>query len=327
MSRRQLPRPEFEPVRLGYVFGDYPTPVAGSVHLFDSVVAQAQAAEAAGFDSVWVPDHLMQIPLVGSPDEPMLECYTTLAALAALTSRVRLGAFVGGAAYRNPTLLGKAVTTLDIISHGRAMFGIGAGWYEEEHANFGYELGTIPDRFARLVDVLEIVESMFANETTTYAGRYFHADGALNSPRSLQPGGPPVLVGGSGEKRTLRLVAEYADICNVGGHAETVRHLMHVLDRHCQTIHRDPASICRTCTCVVIVRDTEEEAEAAMPDVYRSRPPRTQPVVMGTRLQVAEQLRARLEAGIDGLMLSCAAQDRRPEYAEVLAEVAAEARA
>src|SRR5690242_15140437 len=144
-------------VRAGFTFGDYPSPPAGDAGLFDEMVQLARAAERAGFDSLWVADHLMQTPVVGGRDQPMLECYTTLGALAAVTSRVHLGAFVGGAAYRNPGLLAKAVTTLDVISHGRAIFGIGAGWFEGEHDAFGYRFGTVPERFDRLVDVLEIV--------------------------------------------------------------------------------------------------------------------------------------------------------------------------
>src|ERR1700761_2410860 len=132
-------------VQLGFTLGEYP-PGPVSASWFDAVAAQATAAEEAGFDSVWVPDHLMQTPSVGRTDDPVLECYTTLGALATLTSRIRLGAFVGCAAYRNPGLLAKAVTTLDVISRGRAIFGIGSGWFEAEHDAFGYEFGSAAER-------------------------------------------------------------------------------------------------------------------------------------------------------------------------------------
>src|SRR4051794_37924610 len=178
-------------IRLGFALGDYPTPATGDAMLFDSVAAQTTAAERAGFDSVWVADHLMQTPAVAPTTEPMLECYTLLGALAALTSTVRLGAFVGCASYRNAALLGKAVTTLDVISHGRAIFGIGAGWFEAEHQAYGYEFGTVADRYERLLEVLAVVRSMFTDEETTYAGRHFRSAGAVNHPRPVQPGGPP----------------------------------------------------------------------------------------------------------------------------------------
>ncbi|HEY8523830.1 MAG TPA: TIGR03560 family F420-dependent LLM class oxidoreductase [Acidimicrobiales bacterium] len=320
-------------IRLGFTVGDYPRPPAGDAGLFDTVVAQAQAAERAGFDSFWVPDHLMQTPAVAPKEEPMFECYTTLGALAALTSTLRLGAFVGCAAYRHPGLVAKAVTTLDVISHGRAVFGIGAGWYGEEHHAYGYELGTVADRFGRLVDTLEIVRALLADGEATYAGRHYRVDGALNSPGPLQPGGPPILVGGSGEKQTLRLVAEYADICNVTGSPNDLRRLMGVLDAHCEAVGRDPVEICRTFTSIVVVRDTEAEARAAVPAAYRRAEPtevarnlaaHTGPIA-GTRDQVVELLRAHLDAGLDGVVLSCVAQDRHPDYVEMLGELAREA--
>jgi F420-dependent oxidoreductase-like protein len=307
-------------IRLGYAFG-YGTDRDG---LFGSVLDQARAAEDAGFDSVWVPDHLMQATAVAPIDWPMLECYTTLGALAVATSRVRLGAFVGCAAYRSPALLGKIVTTLDVISGGRAVFGIGAGWYEVEHRAYGFDLGHHGERYDRMVEAVEIVRSMFVNETTSFEGEHFRAHQALNSPRPVQPGGPPIMIGGNGENRTLRLVAEHADMCNVLGNPETVRRLMSVLDRHCAEIGRDPSTICRTVLSMVIVRDTLEEAEAAMPAIYQNNPSPLRPVA-GTRAQVVTLLRDLLAAGADGLILSATETDCRPEYIALLAELAAEA--
>jgi F420-dependent oxidoreductase-like protein len=319
-------------VRLGFSLGDYPRPAEGDSGLWDSVAGQALAAERSGFDSLWVPDHLMQTPVVAPSDDPMLECYTTLGALATLTSRVKLGAFVGCAAYRNPALLAKAVTSLDIISHGRAVFGIGAGWFEEEHRAYGYDFGSVSQRFDRLVEVIETVRSMFCEDSTTFEGRYFSAKGALNYPRPLQPAGPPILIGGSGPNRTLRLVAQYADICNVTGGPAKIRHLMNVLDEHCQSAGRDPEEICRTFINVVIVWETEEQALAAMPEAYRhistevtDHLSETVRPIAGTRDQVVEQLRQHLDAGVDGMILSCAGEDRNAEYVELLGDVAREA--
>jgi F420-dependent oxidoreductase-like protein len=319
-------------IRLGFSLGDYPRPSEGDTGLFDSVLAQVQAAERSGFDSVWVPDHLMQTPVVASRDEPMLECYTLLGALAAATSSVRLGAFVGCAAYRNPALLAKAVTTLDVISKGRAVFGIGAGWFEQEHHAYGYEFGSVSDRFERLVEVIEIVRSMFTAEETRFEGHHYRAEDALNYPRPLQTGGPPILIGGSGEKRTLRLVAEYADICNITGGPAKLTHLNRVLDSHCEAIGRDPTEICRTFINLVIARDSTEEAYEAMPASYREiaqevsdHLSETVRPIAGTRREVVEQLRRHLDAGIDGMILSCVASDRNAAYVELLGEIAAEA--
>jgi F420-dependent oxidoreductase-like protein len=318
-------------MRLGFTLGDYPTPAGGDAVLFDSVLDQVQAAERAGFDSVWVPDHLMQNPVVAPRDEPMLECYTLMGALAASTTTLNLGAFVGCAAYRNPGLLGKAVTTLDIISHGRAIFGVGAGWFEAEHDAYGYEFSSVPERFERLEEVVKIVRSMFTQEETTFKGRYFQLDDALNFPRPLHPGGIPILIGGSGPKRTLRLVAQYADMCNLSGGPAKLRHLLGVLDQHCEDVGRDPSEICRTFINVVIVRDSEKEAYEAMPEAYRNistevtdHLSETVRPIVGTRGQVVERLREHLETGIDGMVLSCAAQDRNGDYVELLGDVAKE---
>jgi F420-dependent oxidoreductase-like protein len=319
-------------VRLGFTLGDYPRPREGEARLFDTLVDQTLAAERAGFDSVWVADHLMQTPAVGPKEEPMFECYTTLGALASLTSRIHLGALVGCAAYRNAGLLGKAITTLDVISHGRAIFGIGAGWYAEEHEAYGYDFVNVPERFDRLIETLEIVRAMFVSEETTYEGRYHRVRNALNSPRPLQQGGPPILIGGSGPRRTLRLVAEYADICNLTGSPDVLRRLLSILDAHCEDVGRDPSDICRTVTKPVIVRESTEKAWEAVPAPYRSAlgeaahnlAAHAGPIY-GTRDQVLEQLVAHLEAGIDGFVLSCAAVDRNGEYVEMLGELAAEA--
>jgi F420-dependent oxidoreductase-like protein len=310
-------------IELGLSYGCYERD--NSV-LFDSVLAQAIAAEEAGFDSLWVPDHLMQAPAVASVGDPMLECYTTLGALAAVTSKVRLGAFVGCPAYRSAALLGKILTTLDVISHGRAIFGIGAGWYEEEHRAYGFDLGHHGERYDRLVETIDIVKSMFSNRSTTYYGKHHMADGALNSPRPVQPGGPPIMIAGNGEKKTLRLVAEYADMCNVVGSPQTIRRLMETLDRHCTDVGRDPTEICRTMTSTVIVRPSPEEAEAALPPAFRNKPSPFKPIA-GTPDQVVATMRELLIAGIDGLILSCPEGDGTPQYVAALAELAAEARA
>src|SRR5450759_5535510 len=185
--------------------------------IFDRVVELATSAEAAGFDLVTVMDHFYQIGGVGSEDEPMLEAYTTLGALAARTNRVLLGTMVSGVTYRNPALLAKTVTTLDTISRGRAVLGIGAAWNESEHIGYGFDFPPIGERMELLDEALHICKLMFTEERPSFEGTHYRIERALNSPRPIQPGGPQILIGGSGERKTLRLVARYADISNWWG--------------------------------------------------------------------------------------------------------------
>src|SRR5580692_7160273 len=185
--------------------------------LFEDVVAMAAAAEDSGFDSVWVMDHFYQLPPMGGPPAPMLDAYTLLGALAARTARVRLGAMVTGVTYRNPAHLAKVVTSLDVISGGRAILGIGAAWYDVEHEGLGFDVPPAGERLDRLEEALDICRAMFSEQTPTFDGRYYRIHQAKNVPPPVQPGGPTILVGGGGEKRTLQLVARYADMCNIFG--------------------------------------------------------------------------------------------------------------
>ena len=196
----------------GFHMPNYTFPGVPDDRLFDRVVEQARAAEAAGFDLVTVMDHFYQIRGLGSETLPMLEAYTTLAAIAAQTSRVKLGTLVTGVTYRNPALLAKEVTTLDVISKGRAILGLGAAWNEDEHAGYGFEFPPIGQRMDRLDEALTIARLMFTEERPSFAGKYYRIERALNMPRPIQPGGPRILVGGGGEKRTLRLLAKHGDI-------------------------------------------------------------------------------------------------------------------
>src|ERR1019366_4352042 len=179
--------------------------------LFEAVVQLAVTAEDSGFESLWVMDHFYQLPALGGPTQPMLESYTLLGGLAARTSRIRLGTMVTGVTYRNPALLAKIVTTLDVISAGRAMLGIGAAWYDVEHEGLGVEFPPVKERMERLGEAVQLCRAMVRDEVATFAGKYYWGHEARNLPRPVQPGGPPILIGGGGEKRTLRLVARYAD--------------------------------------------------------------------------------------------------------------------
>jgi F420-dependent oxidoreductase-like protein len=303
-------------IRMGLQIPSFSYPDVAPDQLFERVSQIAVTAEASGFDSVYLMDHFFQLPMLGAPGEPMMECYTTLAAIAARTERVRLGAMVGGVTYRNPAFLAKVVTTLDVVSGGRAIWAIGAGWFELEHLAYGYEFGTFTERFEKLEEALQIVKSMFVNETTTFEGRWYSVKDALNSPRPVTPGGPPVLIGGSGERKTLRMVAQYADACNVFGEPGQVRHLMSVLDEHCERLGRDPGSICRTRLGTVMVGRNHDEAVArrdaylaargmswdTLPDEVRAQ--LASMILVGGPDEVGEQVQALLDAGLDGLIVN-----------------------
>ncbi len=202
----------------------------------------ARAAEQAGFTSLWVMDHFLQIPQVGREWEDMLESYTTLGYLAGVTQGIRLGTLVTGITYRNIAHLAKIVATLDVLSGGRAMCGIGAGWFEREHRLYGWELPPLARRFALLEDALELLPLMWGKGAPRFEGRTVTVEQATCYPRPLQEH-VPILVGGSGERRTLRLVARHADACNLFGDAANVRRKLRVLHEHCAAEHRDPGSI------------------------------------------------------------------------------------
>ena len=202
----------------------------------------ARAAEDAGFTSLWLMDHFLQIPQVGREWEDMLESHTTLGYLAGVTARIRLGTLVTGITYRNIAHLAKIVATLDVLSGGRALCGIGAAWFEREHRLYGWEFPPHAERFARLEDALELLPLMWGPGSPRFEGRTLTVSEATCYPRPLQER-IPILVGGSGERRTLRLVARHADACNLQGDPATVRHKLAVLREHCAAEARDPAAI------------------------------------------------------------------------------------
>jgi F420-dependent oxidoreductase-like protein len=236
----------------------------------------------------------------------MFEGSTMLAALAARTERASLGLLVGGVTYRNPALHAKIATTLDIISGGRAWFGLGAAWFEDEHRAYGIDFPPLGERFELLEEALQIARAMFTQERATFAGEHFRVDGALNNPKPLR-GDIPIVIGGSGERKTLRMVAQYADGCNVFGDVEGARHLMGVLREHCERLGRDPAEITKTRLGVVAAAPTHEAAVAKADGLRRAgmteeRAART--LMVGDADELAEQAAAFLEAGIEGLTVS-----------------------
>lgn len=267
----------------------------GVDQIFPTVIAQAQEAEAAGYDSVFVMDHFYQLPGLGAPDAPMLEAYTALGGLAAATERVQLGTLVTGNTYRNPTLLAKAITTLDVMSQGRAVLGIGTGWYELEHNSLGYEFGTFTDRFNKLDEALQIILPMLRGERPTVSGKYYRTEEATAEPRFRDH--IPLMIGGSGEKKTIPLAARHFDHLNIiAGFDELPRKLAVVKER-CAEIGRDPATL-ETSMLVVAIID-ENVTGDVIPDDFK------QQAVYGSPEQIVEQLKAKvLDAGVDGVILS-----------------------
>lgn len=221
----------------------------GDAAIGPTLARVARQADEVGFDSLWVMDHLFQVRSVGEPEEPMLEGLTTLGYLAANTSRIRLGLMVGGIHFRHPGMWLKAITTLDVLSAGRAWFGIGAAWNEDESRGLGIPMPALADRFELLEDTLRLVRDGWTGPRGTeraFDGHATRATRVLNSPQALSRPRPPILVGGGGETRTLRLVARYADACNVFGAPEQVAHKYAILRGHCETEGRDYGSIERT---------------------------------------------------------------------------------
>jgi F420-dependent oxidoreductase-like protein len=268
--------------------------------LFDGVVAMATAAEEAGFDSVWVMDHFYQLPPLGGPSEPMLDSYTLLGALAARTSSVRLGTMVTGVTYRNPAHLAKIVTTLDVISAGRAILGIGAAWYDVEHEGLGFDFPPAGERLDRLEEALQICRAMFREDAPSFDGRYYRIHEARNVPPPVQAGGPPILIGGGGEKRTLQLVARYADMTNIVGDAATIAHKVDVLRGHCAVIGRDPSEVTVSRLSTLVLTESEAETAATLDFLEQAMGERPSGAAdVGTADQLVAQVEELAAAGVE----------------------------
>lgn len=295
-------------IRLGYQIPNYTYPDAGVEHLFDTVVAQAREAESSGFDTVLVMDHFYQLPGIGAPENAMLEAYTTLGALASATSTIQLSALVTGNTYRNPALLAKTVTTLDVVSKGRAILGIGAGWFEREHHDLGFEFGSFGQRFERLEEALTIIAPMLKGEPASLDGKWYTARGAINNPR-LRPT-IPIMLGGSGEQKTFRLAARFADHMNIICEVDDLPRKVAVLRQRCEEIGRDPATLATSYLVMGMVGESAEEVRelgTTIPDDRRNR------AFLGTAEEVAEQLQERvLGAGIDGITINLIRNGHRP---------------
>jgi F420-dependent oxidoreductase-like protein len=294
------------PIHLGLQIPNFNFPGVGEEELFERLAQIATTAESSGFDTVLVMDHLHQIPGVGPPENWMLEGNTILPALAARTERVNLSLLVAGVTYRNPALHAKITTTLDVISGGRAIHGLGAGWFEAEHEAYGFHFGTLGERFERLEDALNISRAMFTQERASYEGKHHSVREAMNNPRPIR-GDIPIMIGGSGEKKTLRMVAQYADASNFFGDAERIRHLVDVLEGHCERFDRDPAEITKTRLGTIIVAPTQEEADERFERAGQRAhvpPDRLATWIVGDPDTVAEKCSELLDAGLDALIFN-----------------------
>jgi F420-dependent oxidoreductase-like protein len=252
-------------------------------------------AESTGWDGMYFADHFM--PMAGDLSTPTAECWTTLAAIAAAVPRIRIGALVSGNTYRHPAVLAKMVTNIDIISGGRAVFGLGAGWQENEHEKYGIEFSTLGGRMSRLEEACQVVKGLLTNERTTFKGKHYQLDDAPLEPKPVQD--PlPLLVGGGGEKVTMRIAATYADEWNVWGTPEVLKQKIGVLEKHCERIGRDPKAIKRSCQAMVVLTDDPAEAEKA-------RGGGRFQIIAGNVGELQETMRAYNQAGVDEFIVPC----------------------
>ncbi len=231
-------------MKVGLQVGHF-TYAGGTAGIGPGLAKLSRGAEAAGFDSFWVMDHFFQLPHRGATEDPMLEGYSALTFVAAVTERIQLGTLVTGITYRNPGVLAKTVTTLDVLSGGRAWCGVGAAWFEREHLGLGVPFPPLKERFERLEEALQILHQMFSDDDGPFAGTHYQLAETLNRPQPISRPHPPIMVGGSGERKTLRLVAQYADACNISSNPE-LGHKLEVLRGHCDTLGRDYAEIEKT---------------------------------------------------------------------------------
>ncbi|WP_433612319.1 LLM class F420-dependent oxidoreductase [Prescottella agglutinans] len=315
-------------IRLGYQIPNfsYSTPVRD---LFPTVITQAREAEAAGFDAVLVMDHFYQLPGLGEPDEPMLESYTALAGIATATESIQLSALVTGNTYRNPAMLAKTVSTLDVVSGGRAVLGIGAGWFELEHRQLGFEFGTFTDRFERLGEALQIIAPMLHGERPTFDGKWYRVENAVNEPRIRD--NLPIMLGGGGERKTFALAARYADHLNVIANAVELPRKLEALAQRCEEIGRDRSTLETSFLASVIIDEDGDKAREMQREFLLSRgvdlsalsvaerAAATDRQFVGSPDEVAEQIKTRvLDPGIDGVIVNVVVNGHQPGVVELV---------
>jgi F420-dependent oxidoreductase-like protein len=279
--------------------------IDGAAAKWDKAVEIAVKAEELGYDSIWVYDHFHNVPRPAH--EAVFECWTTIAAISQRTSRVRLGQMVGCNSYRNPAVLAKITSTVDVISGGRLDWGIGAGWYENEYKGYGFEFPKPKDRIGMLNESVEIVRSMWTQAETDYDGRYYKVSRANCDPKPLQQPHPPIWIGGGGEQLTLRVVAKYADYSNFGGKPDEWKRKREILKGHCKAVGRDEETIGKTWSPEVFIRSTEAEVVAAGTKSLWGEPFEAwrDANLVGTPEQVSEKIQTYVDLGCTGFIPWC----------------------
>jgi F420-dependent oxidoreductase-like protein len=270
------------------------------VEAYETMTSVAQTADETGFTSAWLVDHFHTIPQPSQ--EVTFECWTTTAALARDTKNIRIGQMVTCNGYRNPALLAKMASTVDVLAHGRLNFGIGAGWYEHEYRAYGYEYPDAPTRLRYLREAVQVILALWTQEEAHFEGKYYQVRGAINQPKGVQKPHIPLLIGGGGEKVTLKLVAQYGDACNVSGDLATLRHKFDVIRQHCEAVGRDYNSIHRTTMTTCAIGDTDEQAQAKIPDVIRARAAINEALI-GSPDTIRKRIAAYEEAGVQELLI------------------------
>src|SRR5919108_963375 len=280
--------------------------------IVDSLKNLVIRAENTGFDSFWVMDHLHQIPFIGKPEEPMLEGWTTISVLAGITTKIKLGTLVTGIIYRHPSVLAKIAATLDVLSKGRLFMGIGASYFEGEFSAYGINsTDSFPsnqERLLRLEEAIQIIRKMWTEEpTASFNGKYYQIHNAYCNPKPIQKPSPPILIGGSGERKTLKIVAKYADACNLFGSAETIKRKLSILKEHCKSVGRDYDSILKTKLDLVVIDDSEEKARKRAQQFYIGIPEQQirdrEFAIYGTPESVPKQIELLEEVGIQYLIV------------------------
>ena len=279
--------------------------IDGAESKWQKAVEIAKLAEELGYDSLWVYDHVHNVPRPAN--EAVFECWTTIAAISQLTSRIKLGQMVGCCSYRNPALLAKITSTVDVVSGGRLNWGIGAGWYENEYRSYGYEFPKPAQRIRMLEETVEIVKRMWTEPTATFKGEHFEVNRAYCDPKPLQQPHPPVLIGGGGEQLTLRVVAKHANCSNFGGNPDQFAHKVEVLKSHCASVGRDFDEIQLTWSPEVFIRSTEDDVSSPGSRSQWGEPAESWRAgnLVGTPEQVSEKLQAYVDLGLAGVIPWC----------------------
>ena len=320
-------------IRMALQIPNFTYPDTPPSALFERIAASAREAEASGFDAVFVMDHFYQLPMLGPTHHEMLEAYPLLGALAAQTQRVRLGTLVAGNTYRNPAHFAKIVTTLDVVSRGRAILGIGAGWFEPEHQGYGFDFPPVGERLSRLAEALQIIVPMLRGEKPTFEGRYYRTHEALNVPAPVQAGGPAILIGGTGEQRTLKLVARYADESNWTCPPDEFPRKLEALEKHCASVGRKRGDVNVTWLGSLLIAETMAKAEklrdvylrargmdwSALPPAMRERIAAV--MVLGDPDTVGEFVQTKIIGqGLDGIIVNLPANGHEPEAVRLAAQ-------